>query len=84
MTAAERHAIKVLIDRAKRAKLVADGIRAGHGARLHGRNLAPVRMNGSRRPYFPVAEDEQAIEAEQVELGITTRGNLLPSQRKAA
>lgn len=97
MTAAERHAIRILIDRATRAKLVADGVRAGHGARLHGdiaigqarassriRSLAPARMSGSRRPYLPIAEDEQSIEAQEIELGITTRGNRLPSERRYA
>lgn len=81
MTAAERHAIKVLIDRATRAKLVADGIRAGHGARLHGDiaigqarangkprrigNLRMARSVGTGRPTRMVAEDEQLLLAAQ-------------------
>jgi hypothetical protein len=94
MTAAERTAIKILIDRAKRAKLVADGIRAGHGARLHGdiaigqarkRGAIPMArtrpMNGSRRPYAMVADDEQVLQAMEIEHGVSHDGYMLPSQR---
>lgn len=97
MTAAERHAIKVLVDRATRAKLVADGIRAGHGARLHGDiaigqarqsskkarigNLRMARVAGSSRPSRMIAEDEQLLSAQEIEYGASHEGYMLPSMR---
>lgn len=97
MTAAERHAIKVLIDRATRAKLVADGIRAGHGARLHGDiaigqarqsskpgrigNLRMARSVGTGRPNRTIAEDEQLLSAQEIEYGASHEGYILPSLR---
>lgn len=87
-TAAERYAIKVLIDRAKRNKLIADGIRAGHGARLHG-DIKPSTSGTFIRPAmprmnFPVAEDEELLVAQEIEYGISTGGNMLPSQQRRA
>lgn len=97
MTAAERHAIKVLVDRATRAKLVADGIRAGHGARLHGDiaigqargsskpsrigNLRQARTVNGSRPRRTIAEDEQLLAAQEIEYGASHEGYLLPSMR---
>jgi hypothetical protein len=94
MTAADRLAIRKLVDRATRAKLAAQAV---HGARLYGELAVPTKLGRGAGHYnvgtvgtvaprvnrgrgFELVEDEETIEARSIEYGVDTRGYTLPSQ----
>jgi len=75
MNAAERHAAKLLIDRATRAKVQAQGRR---DARLHGRTQ---NVEAAKTVFFPMREAGQATSFSQ---GMRIQPSRQPSRPRPA